>query len=388
MTMTQDKPDGSAWVDRALRRGGHLQRVQPRLHPERRGSFQTPNGASRSGAAEGAQPQSPPNGKATRFGAHKKMATIWGLALITAGLASLTASLVRSSAWAEAGISIGTGGVMAGFVLLLEPRLVRDVGKAAGTAATATAEQTATEVATRLVDGSTTEMRERIEHLEGLRELQQRLEAGREAATTELIKKVSEQPDFESTARLLRQAGDKDLFGDLQLRSGDDTTTLVNLTLTSWNWEDDAIRLAISPFDIEGDPAQIEWQYGVTIGEAWGACLDACERKAVPTSGIDLAAVFKSLASSYNAMIQARRSAADSPGRLQGRLRLLVNDEWAVTDMGLESRISSFHLPWYPDETHACPRDHDEALWEEAIFYAPLWLDPVSDSRTNSDEPF
>ena len=388
MTMTHDKPDRSAWDDRVLRTGGLLQRLRPCLNPERRGSFRTPKGASRPAAAEGAQSQSPPNRRGTRFGAHKKMATIWGLAVITASLASLAVSLVGPATWPEAGISIGTGGIMAGFVLLFEPRLVRDVGEAAGTVATATAERTATEVATRLVDESTTEMRERIEHLESLRELQQRVEADREVATTELIKRVRERPDFESTARLLREAREKDFFSDLQLRSGDDTTTLVNLTLTSWNWDDDVIRLVISPFGIEGDPAQIEWEYGTTIGETWGACLDACERKAVPTSRIDLAAVFESLASSYNAMTQARRSAADSPGRLQGKLRLLVNDEWAITDMGLESRISSFHLLWYPDETHACPHHHDEALWEEAIFYAPLWFDPASDSQTNSDEPF
>ena len=388
MTMTQDKPDRSAWVARALRTGGFLRRLRPRLNPERRGSYRTPNGASLSGAAEGAQPQSPPNGRVLRFGAHKKMATIWGLALITASLAALAVSLVGSATWPEAGISIGTGGIMAGFVLLLEPRLVRDVGEAAGTAATATAERTATEVATRLLDESTTEMRERIEHLEGLRELQQRVEADREAATTELIKSVSEHPDFESTARLLREAREKDFFSDLQLRSGDDTTILMNMTLISWNWDDDAIRVVISPFGIEGGPAQIEWEYGTTIGEAWGACLDACERKAVPTSRIDLVAVFESLASSYNAMTEARRSAADSPGRLQGKLRLLVNDEWAITDIGLESRISSFHLRWYPDETHACPRDHDEELWGEAIFYAPLWLDTVSNPEINSDEPF
>lgn len=345
-------------------------------------------GVSRSGTRRAARPQSTSSGEATHHRTQKQMATIWGVLLIAAGLVSLGASLVGRAGWPEAGISIGTGAMVAGFVLMLEPRLVRDVSEAAGTVATTTAEKKATEVATRIVDESTAEMRERIEQLEGIQELQERVEADRQAEVAELIRKVGVHPDFESTAQLLGAARGKDLFSALQLKTGVDTEILMNMTLVPWDWEDDAIRIELSSFGVEGRSAQAYWEIGQTIEQAWNACLDACEREAVPTSDIDLATAFGSLASSYGAMIEARRRDLDDPARLRGRLRILVNDEWAITDVGLESRITDFHLPWYPNETYSCPGDHDAALWEEALLWAPLWLDPDLDSQSDSGEPF
>ena len=55
----------------------------------------------------------------------KKIATIWGVALIAIGVLVLLVSLLGAPMLADAGMSLSTGLMVAGFVLALEPRLVR-----------------------------------------------------------------------------------------------------------------------------------------------------------------------------------------------------------------------------------------------------------------------
>lgn len=44
-------------------------------------------------------------------------------------------------------------------------------------------------------------------------------------------------------------------------------------------------------------------------------------------------------------MLNARREAADSPRRLEGNLRILINDHWALTSAGLESLDENVCFP-------------------------------------------
>ena len=276
----------------------------------------------------------------------KKFATLWGVALIAMGVLVLLVSLLGAPMLADAGMSLSTGLMVAGFVLALEPRLVRDIGEAAGAAAASTA----TQVATKIADERTAGLRERVEHLENLRELQSNIAADRQTAASRLIEKMREDPDFESTAELLEKAHDQHLFRDIRLRSGSDRETLMSLTwtpgyrpspleLTDPDWSTLELQefhldnIELSAISATGeDSAVSHWSPGESVGEAWNNFLDACERDgAVPTK-FDLAAMFDALATSYGAMIEARRSPADDPRRLHGRLRMLINDEWAITD--------------------------------------------------------
>ena len=88
----------------------------------------------------------------------KSVATWVGIGIIALGAVFLGASLGFGTAWADVGASFGTGLLLAGFVLWLEPRLVREVSETAGAVATTAADLKATEVAQRIVDENTAEI--------------------------------------------------------------------------------------------------------------------------------------------------------------------------------------------------------------------------------------
>ena len=267
---------------------------------------------------------------------------------------------------------------------------MREVSETAGTVATTAADRKATEVAQRIVEESTAEIRERIEKLETLREKQQRVEAKRHAATSQLIDKVREQPDFDSTLALLAEARMKDLFSPhFSLRCGSNQNLLMDLRIderllpliaTGELIDEDQICIEITVHSPTGTlpSAESYWWGGESIEEAWNGFLDACESKAVPMEGIGLTDVFAALAASYGVMIDARRSPVGDPMRLQGELRLLVNDEWVITSAGLESRLSNDRFEGTPamPPNEDCPNGHDKSLWAEAVFYAYLFLAP------------
>ncbi len=276
---------------------------------------------------------------------------------------------------------------MAGGVFVLEPRFVREIGEAAGTAATDTAR--------RIVGESTAEIRERLERLENLQELQDRIAADRQAAESDLINKVGKHPDFESTSKLLERAENLCLFDDLELRTGCDRT-LMKLT---WVDADHLSRIeyveigvmypAPGELDLLSEHivfsaisttgkvpfAKSYWFNPETLQVAWNSFLDACQREDIPTTQIKVTEVFKALAESYQAMMDSRHRTRSDPRRLQGKLRLLVNDEWVITTAGLESRISSHCSQSHPAEDAQSPAGHNERLWQEAAHFFRLTVD-------------
>lgn len=345
-----------------------------------------------------------------RQNAHLRAATKWGTVLMLFGAILVVGSALSAESWTEAGISLGTGSVLAGLVFILEPRFVRHIGAEAGRTASATATTTATDVATRVVDERTAEITERVELLERLQALQDKITADRRTAASDLVRRVREQPDFESTAELLEKAQDQLLFSSLRLRTGQDHGTLVSMTWETISpdvlrvmgeyiaggeyfdadalVEDHILLHAFSVFG-EGSSAASPWLATQTLTEAWNAFLDTCERERVPTLDLGLPAVFEALTTSYAVMTDSRQRAPSDPRRIRGRLILLVNDEWAITDEGLESRIDGVS-PWTAKAEESCPGGHDEQLWQEAVTYwsaVKLTVSPEAPSD-GFDEPF
>lgn len=323
----------------------------------------------------------------------KKMATIWGFGLITGGLLVLLLSLLREPTLPEAGLSISAGMLVAGFILVLERRLVRDIGKATGEAAATVAESKASEVATKVADESTAEIKDRVKHLENVQKLQSKIAADRHTSVSLMIAKVREEPDFDSTAELLEDAENRQLFRDIRLRAGSDQDSLMSLEWKAGfrpnpaeTADPDWSTLELMEFDLDeiwlsavtaaGEESALTcWSPGETVEEAWNNFLDACERDGLAPSKFDLPALLDRLVESYAAMTEARRSPEGSPRRMQGRLRMLVNDEWAITDEGLESRQGYHVLRSRPEGTAPCLKGHDEQLWQEAIIYSRLLIE-------------
>ena len=296
----------------------------------------------------------------------KVRAAWWGIVLCAAiGLALVVFAICQLDAnVAEVVASLGTGFFLAGFLLWLEPRLMRKVG----------------ETTQRIVDEGTAGLRERIAKLESLRE----------AAASDLMGKVREDPDFDSTWELLAEADKRNLFSeDFKVRSGGNREILMEIAISDWPRIMDELMepiqmgqvyidiLAVSAIE-EAHVVATQWWSGESFDDAVNRFWDECQSKEVLTEDIDLAAVFQSLAASYGAMIEARRSLPDAPQKLHGQLRLLVNDEWAITDAGLESRLSNYCLESFGEggEGENRPDGHDANLWDEAVFYAHLLLTP------------
>ena len=86
---------------------------------------------------------------------------LWGGALLACGAGLETVAIVvwGTERCPEVLVSVGAGVLLAGVVMLLEPRLARDVGRAAGAASADLAATTATDVATRVAEGSDTRSR-------------------------------------------------------------------------------------------------------------------------------------------------------------------------------------------------------------------------------------
>ena len=150
-------------------------------------------------------------GKVANRQTPKVRAALWGIALCVAtGVALVLFAIIQlDAAVAEVVASLGTGVLLAGFLLWLEPRLMRKVG----------------ETTQRIVDEGTAGLRERIAKLETLRE----------AAASDLMDKVRERPDFDTTWELLTAADNRNLFSeDFKVRSGGNREILMEIAISDW----------------------------------------------------------------------------------------------------------------------------------------------------------
>lgn len=141
---------------------------------------------------------------------------VTGAALVVVAICQLDANM------AEVVASLGTGFFLAGFLLWLEPRLMRKVG----------------ETTQRIVDEGTAGLRERIARLETLRE----------TAASDLIDKVREHPDFDSTWELLADADRRNLFSeDFKVKSGGNRDMLMEIAISDWPRIMDELMEPIQP---------------------------------------------------------------------------------------------------------------------------------------------
>ena len=80
-------------------------------------------------------------------------------------------------------------------------------------------------------------------------------------------------------------------------------------------------------------------------GEIAGMLEAALERLNVPPERFSFRFALERLVHSVDLMRRARAAPSGSPLRLDGRLIILINDEWAYTDVGLESTTSATTFP-------------------------------------------
>ena len=77
-------------------------------------------------------------------------------------------------------------------------------------------------------------------------------------------------------------------------------------------------------------------------------------RANLPSDKLSLERCVLHMQESHRLMVEARQAPEGSSKRLNGKLMLLINDEWAFTDAGLEGTQSDNFFRWYRSGPHAC----------------------------------
>ena len=309
-------------------------------------------------------------------------------------------------------VSVGAGALLAGFVMFLEPRLVRDVKRAAST--------TATEAAAREVEARTSGFDERLKRVEGLSDVQERVHGKRRQEAAQLADRLRGVPDYEDVFALLTDASSRSLFSTLWLRCGSDKSLLLNFSTAEATRGDGLYlgwRILIRLSRLTKQPSRVaprrrmrddenvaeyvadpivhsEWSPGESFEDAYRRFNESCERANVNARDVDFDEARTQLVDSYETMVRSRDGGEDGSVGLGGSLALMVNDQWAVTFeatvMGiygpqdgvhrLEGLLDGQLYTTWPlvaadsGAAESCPEGYDPSLWQDALFYAQRFL--------------
>lgn len=273
--------------------------------------------------------------------------TVIGVALAIAGL---LVGGFDSASWSSLLLNLGTAVALIAIVVAIEPRLTRQVRRAV--------ESTAVQAAER----STADIRGRVERLEDLERAQrEERDRRRSERDTGLDRLRTESLSPSAVGELLAAAHDESLFDGREFRvrtsPRPDAHVLYMLPLRAAN----GVRIMWLDFQPIEDGHEIDPTLGIPLpskGDATVMWINdepasriaseleaALERLNEPLRDFSLAYAIEQLAESVRVMRTARSADSESPLRLNGALRLLINERWAYTSFGLEAVVGSAAFP-------------------------------------------
>lgn len=258
---------------------------------------------------------------------------------------------VRSSILVEVGVAL----CLLSGLALLERRVVRHVAETASRAA----EQAARDE-TRRVTG---DLQARVERLEDLDSAQRReREAQRDLLTSQSQAILDGAITSTTIGDLLVSAIEDRLIDEdrfyVRTSPADESPILFILPFVDAR-RVIAVYLDFEPIEIDSQPLLLD-EHVIPVPRRtdsvvmWmdepayeiAAQLQAgLERRNRPTDGFGFGYTLDRLVSSIEIMRDARAAVADDPRRLRGRLRTLVNDDWAYTTEGLEAIATDDFFP-------------------------------------------
>ncbi|MDF1597862.1 MAG: hypothetical protein P1T08_17415 [Acidimicrobiia bacterium] len=265
-------------------------------------------------------------------------------AVTVAGLAALGAGLWlgkgTADAWSSVLIELGAAIGLASVLVFLERRVVRRV-------ATSTARAEAERV--------TADLRDRIEHLEDVdaAQEQERSEQRRQAAARMESIRQGGITSAAVGALLVEAVRDRLIDPDMfHVRTSSDPACPVLYMLSFVDpkrvltiyIDFEPIEIDAQPILVKGHPIPVPLKTDSTA--MWtdqepsviAAELQAgLERRNEPARGFGFGHSLERLLKSIQVMRDARAAEAESPARLEGLLRVLINDDWAYTSAGLEA---------------------------------------------------
>ena len=301
---------------------------------------------------------------------HSKGSLWLGTGLLLLGVGCIAGGVFIGDVTKDIAIEVGVTAAVGGVVILFEPLISRQLNRTIKEA----------------VKAGTAELEERLVQLEGIEEVQaselQRQQADAEAVLASLDDPVT----FSNVAELLDVAYAEGLFTEEVFLKTSAERGRPLLEVQTVN----AQRIGFSihaPADSSSRGTQFELMAeGTTVWDAdegpdvvIGKIVRAYKILRLSYNRLSLGTAFAQLKHSYRIMYAARQEPADSVKSLAGRLVFLVNDEWALTDIGLESIVSGTVFKYRKgilgtregidiDDT-PCPPGCDPVLWEEAQYY-------------------
>ena len=144
-------------------------------------------------------------------------------------------------------------------------------------------------------------------------------------------------------------------------------------------------RILMSGVPVD-DESVVAWTPGIPPDEIMRRLLEKLMAdNSAHYQSFDFARALHALQRSITLTADARQQPRNSPRRLQGRLITLINDEWVLTDHGLESvdDAAVVKAPVIEFAEMECPEGHDPDAWAEAVAYFRKW---ISEARQIQEE--
>lgn len=312
----------------------------------------------------------------------------WGISILLAGIVLVLLGWLWEGTWEDVFIEVGAAAGVGGIVLLFKPRLMRQVDERATEAATTTAEAVTTSK-TEALEG-------RLVRLESISNIQADEQYRQQEDAQQVISAVHEAASFDTINNLLNGATTLGLFknGILVKTSTDLGQPLLHVSRYSYverpgEPRQTTIYLSVIPLMVvqtrqwfaSSAGAAVSWFETDSTQDMIRKTIQAYVRLNLPSDKLSIESIFVQLRDSYSLMVEARGEPAGSGKRLNGRLIIRLNEEWALTDKGLERTQHDQHYAWdYHHELDCfylaftvgtpCPDNCDESLWEEAWYYA------------------
>ena len=310
-----------------------------------------------------------------------------GVFILMAGILLVGLGWRWEGTWEDVFIEVGAAAGVGGIVLLYKQRFWRQVDQRAAEAG-ATAGQTAAALRTEALE-------ERLVRLEGVSDLQADALVRQRAAAERLVNAVGDSPSFPNIFELLERASAQGLFMDrfLVATSNELGRPLLEVSLVSPLPEDQPIHIEplvyfrifeLTPSTEEGErfrPArggELIWRSEDSLSELADRIFDICVKLNLSYDSFMLDVSFASIMLNHHLMFNARQEPEDSAKRLHGKLLFGINDEWVLTDVGLEGTKSDHFYGWYDEHGQrydylrypdSCPAGCSPDLWEEARYF-------------------
>ena len=284
------------------------------------------------------------------------------------------------SSWSNVSIALGAATFLLAIGIVLEPLMLHHLGRAT--------EETATQAAESVVG----DLRQRVIRLEDLDEQQSARRANRTDQIESLLAELHSDISIETVGRALKKAHDYGLFNDdyFCVRTGPDIQApklfflpLVNQDSVALMWLSffpmtERVAMSVGNDQLPVPAARegtILWSPDIDAGEIAEQLEVELMRLNLPmASEFSLSYALDQLVKSIRIMFRSRMAASNSSLTLEGRMTTLINEDWVITERGLEATNAAIVLDAHDRRsdlaTRECPSNTTQEKWDEAVQFS------------------